>query len=69
MALGLNAGDKVDFVRMKDGNYALLPATHSIRTLKGYFYKSGRKCVSLILSRNLEAAEGVNMVFVYGHAR
>lgn len=47
MALGLNAGDKVDFVRMKDGNYALFPATHSIRTLEGFFYKSGRKSVSL----------------------
>ena len=46
-ALGLSAGDKVNFVLMKDGNYAILPATHSVKTLEGFFYKPGRKPVSL----------------------
>lgn len=46
-ALGLNTGDKVDFVRMKDGNYALLPAMHSVKTLEGFLRKPGRKPISL----------------------
>ena len=46
-ALGLSAGDKVNFVLMEDGNYALLPVTHSIRTLKGFFHKSEREPVTL----------------------
>ena len=46
-ALGFKAGDRVEFVLMEDGNYALLPAMHSVRTLEGFFYKSGRKSTSL----------------------
>ena len=46
-ALGLSAGDKVNFVLMKDGNYAILPASHSVKTLEGFFHKPGRKPVSL----------------------
>lgn len=34
-ALGVGPGDRVDFVRMEDGNYAVIPATHSIKSLKG----------------------------------
>lgn len=45
-ALGLGAGDRVDFVRMEDGNFAMLPATHSVRSLKGLVAKP-RKPVSL----------------------
>lgn len=33
--LGLTAGDRVDFIRMEDGHYAVVPASHSIRSLKG----------------------------------
>jgi AbrB family looped-hinge helix DNA binding protein len=33
--MGLVAGDRVDFVRMDDGHYAVVPATHSVRSLKG----------------------------------
>jgi AbrB family looped-hinge helix DNA binding protein len=33
--LGVAAGDRLDFVRMDDGNYAIVPAAHSIRSLKG----------------------------------
>ena len=46
-ALGLSAGDKVNFVLMEDGNYAILPASHSVKTLSGFFHKPGRKPVSL----------------------
>ena len=34
-ALGVGLGDRVDFVRMEDGNFAVLPATHSIKSLRG----------------------------------
>lgn len=33
--MGLTPGDRVDFVRMDDGHYAVVPASHSIRSLKG----------------------------------
>ena len=33
--MGLVAGDRVDFVRMDEGHYAVVPATHSVRSLKG----------------------------------
>ncbi|MGD9480396.1 AbrB/MazE/SpoVT family DNA-binding domain-containing protein [Shinella sp. G-2] len=33
--MGLAAGDRVEFVRMQDGHYAVVPASHSIRSLKG----------------------------------
>ena len=47
VALGLGPGDQVNFVRMEDGNYAVLPATHSVKTLKGLLRRPGRKPVSL----------------------
>jgi len=34
-AMGVGPGDRVDFVRMEDGNFAVLPATHSVKRLKG----------------------------------
>ena len=34
-ALGLSAGDRLDFVRMDDGAYAIVPASRSVRSLKG----------------------------------
>lgn len=34
-ALGVGPGDRVDFVRMDDGNFAVLPATRSVISLRG----------------------------------
>lgn len=34
-SLGVSAGDRLDFVRLEDGTYAIVPASHSIRALKG----------------------------------
>jgi AbrB family looped-hinge helix DNA binding protein len=45
-ALGVGPGDRVDFVRMEDGNFAVLPATHSVKRLKGLI-PSPKKAVSL----------------------
>jgi len=34
-SLGVVAGDRLDFIRMDDGAYAIVPASFSIRSLKG----------------------------------
>jgi len=41
-ALGIGPGDRVDFVRMEDGNFAVLPATQSVKKLKGLIAKPKR---------------------------
>ena len=46
VALGVGPGDRVDFVRMEDGNFAVLPATHSVKKLKGII-SWPKKAVSL----------------------
>jgi AbrB family looped-hinge helix DNA binding protein len=33
--LGVSAGDRIDFIRLEDGNYAIVPASCSVRALKG----------------------------------
>lgn len=39
VALGVGAGDRLDFVRLDDGNYAIVPARRSIRSLRGVIPK------------------------------
>jgi len=41
-SLGLGVGDRLDFVRLEDGNYAIVPASHSIRSLKGVLRQSAQ---------------------------
>jgi AbrB family looped-hinge helix DNA binding protein len=45
--LGLSEGDRLDFVRLTDGNYAIVPAKGSIRDLEGVLKRPGRKPVSI----------------------
>lgn len=45
-ALGVGPGDRVDFIRMEDGNFAVLPATHSVKSLKGLI-PAPKKAVSM----------------------
>ena len=45
-AMGVGPGDRVDFVRMEDGNFAVLPSTHSVKSLRGLIAKP-KKSVSL----------------------
>lgn len=40
--MGLTAGDRVDFIRMDDGHYAVVPASHSIKSLKGIIPRPDR---------------------------
>lgn len=42
LGLGVGAGDRLDFVRLEDGNYAIVPASHSIRSLKGVLRRPAR---------------------------
>ena len=41
-SLGVSAGDRLDFIRLDDGNYAIVPASHSIRALKGLLSRRER---------------------------
>jgi AbrB family looped-hinge helix DNA binding protein len=45
-SLGVAAGDRLDFIRLDDGNYAIVPASYSIRSLKGVL-RSPPQSVSL----------------------
>ncbi|MGB6450764.1 MAG: AbrB/MazE/SpoVT family DNA-binding domain-containing protein [Steroidobacteraceae bacterium] len=45
-ALGLDAGDRVEFVEVESGRFELVPATRSVKSLKGMFGKP-RRSVSI----------------------
>jgi AbrB family looped-hinge helix DNA binding protein len=45
--LGLEAGDRVEFVQTEPRRFEMIPATGSVRDLKGMLYKPGRKPVSI----------------------
>jgi AbrB family looped-hinge helix DNA binding protein len=45
-AMGVGPGDRVHFVKMQNGDFALLPATQSLKELKGFISKP-KKAVSL----------------------
>lgn len=42
VALGVGPGDRVDFVRMEDGNFAVIPATKPVKRLKGILKKPAK---------------------------
>jgi antitoxin PrlF len=46
-ALGLDAGDRVEFVEIDPGKFAIVVATRSVRELKGMFQNKRRKPVSI----------------------
>ncbi|MGA7683671.1 MAG: AbrB/MazE/SpoVT family DNA-binding domain-containing protein [Terriglobales bacterium] len=46
-ALGLEAGDRVEFVEQEKGQFAIIPATRSIQELKGLFQGKRNKPVSI----------------------
>ena len=41
-ALGLDAGDRVEFVEVEPGRFELVPVTRSVKALKGMFGKARR---------------------------
>ena len=46
-ALGLEAGDRVEFVEQGKGQFAIVAATRSVRELKGLFQGKRNKPVSI----------------------
>ena len=46
-AMGVDSGDRVEFVELEKGKFAIIPATRSIRELEGRFYRKGRKPVTI----------------------
>jgi len=46
-ALGLDAGDRVEFVEVEKGKFAIVPATRSVRELEGLFRGRRSKPVSV----------------------
>ena len=46
-ALGVDAGDRIEFVEVEKGQFAIIPATRSVRELKGLFQDKRRKPVSI----------------------
>jgi AbrB family looped-hinge helix DNA binding protein len=45
--LGVSAGDRVEFIELGKGRFAIVPATKSIKELKGIFKGRRRKSVSI----------------------
>jgi antitoxin PrlF len=46
-ALGLDAGDRLEFVQIDQGKFAIVAATRSVRELEGMFQNKRRKPVSV----------------------
>jgi antitoxin PrlF len=46
-ALGLEAGDRVEFVEQRKGQFAIVAATRSVQELKGMFQGKRNKPVSV----------------------
>lgn len=46
-ALGLDAGDRVEFVELEKGQFAIIAATRSVQELKGLFRGTRGKPVSI----------------------
>jgi len=46
-ALGVDAGDRIEFVEVGKGEFNIIAATCSVRELNGVLYRKGRKAVSI----------------------
>lgn len=46
-ALGLEMGDRLEFVEQGKGQFAIVAATRSVHELKGLFQRARRKAVSI----------------------
>jgi AbrB family looped-hinge helix DNA binding protein len=58
-ALGVEAGDRIEFVEVGKREFNIVPATRSVRELNGMLYRKGRKPVS-IEEMNAAIAEGAS---------
>ena len=55
--LGVSTGDRVEFIELADGQFALVPAVADVRTLRGIVPKPGRP-VSIDDMRQIVAKRG-----------
>jgi antitoxin PrlF len=58
-ALGVDAGDRIEFVEVEKGEFNIVAATRSVKELNGMLYRKGRKPVS-IEEMNAAIAEGAS---------
>jgi antitoxin PrlF len=58
-ALGLDAGDRIEFVETEKGQFAIVAATRSVRELNGLFHRKGRRPVS-VEEMNAAVAKGAS---------
>lgn len=58
-ALGVDAGDRIEFVEVGKGEFNIVAATHSLRELSGFLKRKGRKPVS-IEEMNAAIAKGAS---------
>jgi antitoxin PrlF len=45
--LGVEAGDRLEFVKQENGQYSIVPATRSVRDLRGMLRVKSGKAVSI----------------------
>ena len=58
--LGLETGDRIEFVQIEPRKFEIIPATSSVRELKGMLYDQKRKPVSI---------EEMNAAIAWGASR
>ena len=58
-ALGVDAGDRIEFVEVGKGEFNIVAATRSVRDLNGMLYRRGRKPVSIV-EMNAAIAKGAS---------
>lgn len=58
-ALGVDTGDRIEFIEIEKGQFAIVAATRSVRELNGLFHRKGRKPVS-IEEMNAAIAKGAS---------
>lgn len=42
LSMGLDAGDRIEFIEMDDGTFTIMAATHSVKDLKGMIRKPAK---------------------------
>jgi len=59
MAMGVDTGDRVEFVEVGKGEFNILPATRSVREMNAMLHRKGSKPVS-IEEMNAAIAKGAS---------
>ena len=42
VSMGLDTGDRIEFIEMDDGTFTIMAATHSVKELKGMIHKPAK---------------------------